>query len=102
MSLDNCRLFFGNVPRDKSQQELKQELTRIVEGIVDVIVYQEPTNPHYNRGFVFVEFETHSMAAIARRRMLAGFVTLWGRSQKVFVDWAEPEPIVHPVVMIGV
>jgi len=43
-----------------------------------------------NRGFAFLEFDTHSDAAIARRRLVATGVKVWGVN--LAVDWAEPEP----------
>ena len=107
VSLDNCRLFFGNVPRDTARGEIEAELMRLVDGAVRVIVYTERTNPSRNRGFAFVEFESHAVAAIARRRMLAGVGNnIWrdrdGKHHKLYVDWAEPEPIVDPMVLTEV
>lgn len=50
-----------------------------------------------NRGFAFVEYETHRAAAIARRNCISGNFQLWGKS--VAVDWAEPEPVVDEEIL---
>lgn len=50
-----------------------------------------------NRGFAFVEYETHRAAAVARRKCMPGRLQLWGKT--VAVDWAEPEPIVEEEIL---
>ncbi|RZC32740.1 APOBEC1 complementation factor-like [Asbolus verrucosus] len=100
ISLDNCRLFFGNIPKGKSSEAIEAELRNIIDGIEKVFVYAERKNPRLNRGFAFVEFESHAMAAIARRKLLSGIFDLWGNEdERICVDWAEPEPIVNPAIM---
>lgn len=89
-SVDNCRLFIGNIPRDKTKDELYQELSKYVTDIVDVIMYTNSFDRRMNRGFAFVEFTCHTAAAMARRELVPGCLKLWG--QEVLVDWAEPEP----------
>jgi len=69
----------------------------VVEGVIDAIVYPSITDKTKNRGFAFVEFESHRAAAIARRKLIPGHVLLWG--QPIAVDWAEPEPEVDEDVM---
>lgn len=96
LSVDNRRLFIGNIPKDKSMTEIRSVLVKYVDGIVDVIVYADPYNPVLNRGFVFVEFESHRLAAIARRHLAPGNLSLWG--QVAFVDWAEPLPVLSPQI----
>lgn len=39
-SLDNCRLFIGGIPKDKSQEEIKAEMEKLTEGVSQVIVYR--------------------------------------------------------------
>ncbi|CAH0727933.1 unnamed protein product, partial [Brenthis ino] len=89
-SVDNCRLFVGNIPKTKTQEEVLAELSKQVSGIVDVILYQNCFDRKLNRGFAFVEFLSHRAAAMARRALVPGCVKLW--DQEVMVDWAEPEP----------
>lgn len=89
-SVDNCRLFVGGVPKNKSREEVLEELSAHVSGIVDVILYTNCFDRRLNRGFAFVEFTSHRAAAMARRSLVPGCVKLW--DQDVMVDWAEPEP----------
>ncbi|XP_044729513.1 probable RNA-binding protein 46 [Chrysoperla carnea] len=96
-SVDNCRLFIGNINLYKTAEDVQEELSEYVEGIVRVIMYPSQTDKSKNRGFVFVEFETHRLAAMARRLLKAGGATLW--DQRIIVDWAEPEPEVDPRIM---
>lgn len=89
-SVDNCRLFIGNIPKTKSREEILAELSKQVSGIVDVILYKNCFDRNLNRGFAFVEFSSHRAAAMARRSLVPGCFKLW--DQEVLVDWAEPEP----------
>lgn len=68
-----------------------------VSGIVNVILYSSVVDKTKNRGFAFVEFESHRVAAIARRKMIPGGVVLW--DHELAVDWAEPEPEVAEDIM---
>lgn len=43
----------------------------------------------YNRGFAFVEYRTHRAAAMARRKLMPGRITIFG--SEVSTDWAEAE-----------
>lgn len=98
VSLDNCRLFVGGIPRDRSREEVLEEMRRLTRGVVDVILYPCMGDRTRNRGFAFVEYTDHRTAAVARRQMIPGKMTLWGRSD-VAVDWAEPEPFVDEETM---
>ncbi|XP_076114720.1 APOBEC1 complementation factor-like isoform X4 [Mytilus galloprovincialis] len=89
MSVDNCRLFVGGIPKTKGQQEILQEMIKVTEGVVDVIVYPSAVDKTKNRGFAFVEYENHRAAAMARRKLIPGRIQLWGH--QIAVDWAEPE-----------
>ncbi|CAG4936738.1 unnamed protein product [Colias eurytheme] len=89
-SVDNCRLFIGNLPKNKTKEEVFEELSNRVSGIVDVIIYKNCFDRRQNRGFAFVEFTSHRAAAMARRALVPGCVKLWDRELQV--DWAEPEP----------
>lgn len=89
MSVDNCRLFVGGVPRNKSREEILEEIRRVTEGVLDVIVYPSASDRTQNRGFAFVEYESHRAAAMARRKLIPGRIPIFG--QQLAVDWAEPE-----------
>lgn len=89
-SMDNCRLFFGGVPKTKTKCEFMSELTKILDGITDVYLYPSAHDRALNRGFIFVEFKDHRAAAMARRKLIPGRVMLW--NHEIAVDWADPEP----------
>jgi len=89
-SMDNCRLFFGGVPKTKTKLEFLEELTKILDGITDVYLYPSAHDRSLNRGFIFVEFKDHRAAAMARRKLIPGRVMLW--DHEIAVDWADPEP----------
>lgn len=40
--------------------------------MVDVIVYPSAMDKSKNRGFAFVEYESHKAAAMARRKLIPG------------------------------
>ena len=39
-SMDNCRLFVGGIPKDKSEEDIREEMSRITDGVVRVILYR--------------------------------------------------------------
>ncbi|XP_041976024.1 probable RNA-binding protein 46 isoform X1 [Aricia agestis] len=100
MSVDNCRLFIGNIPPTRSKEEIYEELKSRVPGVVNVILYKNRFDRNTNRRFAFAEFSSHRAAAMARRALVPGNVKLWG--QEVTVDWAEPEPHVDEDLMRNV
>lgn len=96
-SVDNCRLFVGGIPKTKTKEEIFAEMQRVTSGVVNVIAYPSIANKNKNRGFAFVEYESHKSAAVARRKLIPGRIPLWG--QQIAVDWAEPEREVHENIM---
>lgn len=76
-SVDNCRLFVGGIPKTKKREEILSEMKKVTEGVVDVIVYPSAADKTKNRGFAFVEYESHRAAAMARRRLLPGKPGSW-------------------------
>ena len=97
LSVDNCRLFVGGIPKTKNKEEILQEMKKVTEGVVNVIVYPSATDKTKNRGFAFVEYESHRAAAMARRKLIPGRIQLWGH--QIAVDWAEPEQDVDEDIM---
>ncbi|MCJ8747670.1 hypothetical protein PDJAM_G00155950 [Pangasius djambal] len=97
VSLDNCRLFIGSIPKDKKKEEIQEEMMKVTDGVVDVIVYPSAMDKTKNRGFAFVEYESHKAAAMARRKLIPGTFQLWGHT--IQVDWAEPEKDVDEETM---
>ncbi|XP_016283585.1 APOBEC1 complementation factor isoform X1 [Monodelphis domestica] len=99
-SVDNCRLFVGGIPKTKKREEILSEMKKVTEGVVDVIVYPSAADKTKNRGFAFVEYESHRAAAMGRRKLLPGRIQLWGHP--IAVDWAEPEVEVDEDTMSSV
>ncbi|XP_060720488.1 RNA-binding protein 47 isoform X2 [Tachysurus vachellii] len=96
-SVDNCRLFIGGIPKTKKREEILEEVSKVTEGVLDVIVYASAADKMKNRGFAFVEYESHRAAAMARRKLMPGRIQLWGH--QIAVDWAEPEIDVDEDIM---
>lgn len=44
----------------------------MTDGVVDVIVYPNFAEKSHNRGYAFVEYESHKAAAMARRMLMPG------------------------------
>lgn len=57
-------------------------------GLVEVIIYSSPDDKKKNRGFCFLEYESHKAASLAKRRLGTGrikvslieFIPLFRRS----------------------
>ncbi|KRY39851.1 APOBEC1 complementation factor [Trichinella spiralis] len=99
-SVDNCRLYVSGIPRDKSREDVRSEIARLTDGVVDVILYPSAMDKSKNRGFAFIEYESHRSAAMARRKLAPNRLTLWGN--EITVDWAEPERDVDEETMAQV
>ncbi|KAJ0016286.1 hypothetical protein NQD34_014576 [Periophthalmus magnuspinnatus] len=99
-SVDNCRLFVGGIPKCKRREEILSEVSKVTEGVSDVIVYPSAADKTKNRGFAFVEYQSHRAAAMARRKLLPGRIQLWGHA--IAVDWSEPEVEVDEETMATV
>jgi RNA recognition motif-containing protein len=86
-SIPNCRLFVGNIPKSKSKEDIQQEFSKVVEGLTDVIIYNVPDDPKKkNRGFTFLDFDSHKSAAAAKKRLMT--TRVFGCD--IIVDWADP------------
>ncbi|KAM3185344.1 hypothetical protein ACTXT7_006560 [Hymenolepis weldensis] len=97
LSVDNCRLFVGGIPKNKTKEEIFVEMQKVTDGVKDVICYPSVADKTKNRGFAFVEYESHKAAAMARRKLIPGRIQPWG--QQIAVDWAEPEREVNEEIM---
>jgi heterogeneous nuclear ribonucleoprotein R len=52
-------------------------------------VYSSPDDRKRNRGFCFLEYESHKAASQAKRRLSPGKAKVW--KCDVLVDWADPQ-----------
>lgn len=99
-SVDNCRLFVGGIPKTKNKDEILEEIRKVTDYVSKVILYSSIADKTKNRGFAFVEYESHKAAAMARRKLIPGKIPLFGHD--IAVDWAEPEPEVDEEIMAKV
>lgn len=90
ISVANNRLFVGSIPKSKSKDEIFTEFSRVTADLTDVIVYLSSENKGKNRGFAFLEYESHKAAALAKRRLQSGKVHVWGMTIAK-VEWADPQ-----------
>lgn len=60
-----------------------------VAGLTEVIIYSSPDDKKKNRGFCFLEYESHKAASLAKRRLSTGRIKVWGCD--IIVDWADPQ-----------
>lgn len=87
----------GGVPVTKSKDEVWQQLqVKGIRNIVDVIMYRSYSNRAHNRGFVFLEFQTHEDAARFRSKY-DKCLELFDRP--VVIDWSVPIPEVDEEIM---
>ncbi|KAI1291943.1 APOBEC1 complementation factor [Halotydeus destructor] len=99
-SKDNCRLFVGRIPREKSREEIIAAMSEITDDVVDAIVHPLYKDKSKNRGYAFVEYANHRAAAMARRKLLPGKYPIF--ECEIQVDWADPEIEVDEQVMQNV
>jgi len=83
------QLFVGNIPKSKDKDELFEEFQKRTTGLTEVIIYSSPDDRKKNRGFCFLEYESHKAASLAKRRLGTSRVKVWGCD--IIVDWADPQ-----------
>ncbi|KAI4486625.1 hypothetical protein M0804_005995 [Polistes exclamans] len=89
ISVPNLRLFVGNIPKSKGKEEILEEFGKLTAGLTEVIIYSSPDDKKKNRGFCFLEYESHKAASLAKRRLSTGRIKVWGCD--IIVDWADPQ-----------
>lgn len=89
VSVPNTRLFVGNIPKTKSREDIIDEFGKLSAGLTEVIIYSSPDDKKKNRGFCFLEYESHKAASLAKRRLGTGRIKVW--SCDIIVDWADPQ-----------
>lgn len=86
----NRSLYIANIPKSKNAKQLRTEFDEHLHGIIDLIVYRPFSNCNIhdqNRGFCFIEFDTHEAARSAKRKIDMDPKKLF--SNVIFVDWAD-------------
>ena len=89
-SVDNRRLWVNGIPKNRSGQEIRLEMERLTGGVRDIILYPSQADKTKSRGYMFVEYESHRAAAMARKKLIKGNFHIYGQEIGT-VDWAEPE-----------
>ena len=90
VSVANVRLFVGNIPKSKSKDEIVEEFGKLTENLTDVIIYNVADDPKKkNRGFAFLEYDSHKSASVAKRKLGNGRQRVWNCD--IIVDWADPQ-----------
>jgi len=97
-SVDNRKLWVSGIPKNKSADEIKAEMSKLTDGVTLVHLYSHPIDKSKTRGYAFVEYESHRAAALARRKLVPGRNYLFDQEIER-VDWAEPEPEVDEETM---
>ncbi len=100
-SVDNRKLWISGIPKDRSAEEIKQEMANYTDGVTSVYLYNSHTDKKKTRGYAFIEYVTHRAAALARRKLVPGRITLFDQEIDR-VDWAEPENEVDEEIMAKV
>ena len=65
-------------------------MERLTSGVRDIILYPSQADKSKSRGYMFVEYDSHRAAALARKKLVQGSMFLFGHEIGQ-VDWAEPE-----------
>merc|ERR1712223_1594274 len=89
-SVDNRKLWISGIPKDRSAEEIKQEMANYTDGVTSVYLYNSHTDKKKTRGYAFIEYVTHRAAALARRKLVPGRNYIFDNEIEK-VDWAEPE-----------
>ncbi|ELK01841.1 Stromal cell-derived factor 2 [Pteropus alecto] len=55
----------GTANRDQTKENILEEFSKVTEGLVDVILYNQPNDKKKKRKFCFLEYEDHKSAAQA-------------------------------------
>ena len=97
-SVDNRRLWVNGIPKNRSSPEIRAEMERLTGGVRDIILYPSQADKSKSRGYMFVEYESHRAAAMARKKLIKGNYHIYGQEIGT-VDWAEPETDVDEETM---
>ncbi|KAG8287582.1 putative RNA-binding protein 46 [Homalodisca vitripennis] len=98
LSKDNRRLFIGRIPKTLSKAQLCGVVSCLTEGFKKAFLYKDWEFPTLNRGFAFLEYDTHhhaTKAKITLTRCLPENL----RTNEVIVNWAIPEPSIEKKIM---
>ncbi len=58
-------------------------------GLSNAIIYSSPDDKRKNRGFCFLEYESHKAASVAKKKLGSRPIRVWNCD--IIVDWADPQ-----------
>lgn len=90
-SQEKHRLFIGNVPRHWGEEDMKNIVTKIGPGVINVELLKDPQNSSRNRGFAFIEYYNHACAEYSRQKMSDSKFKLDENAPTV--SWADPKNV---------
>ena len=61
----------------------------ISAGLANAIIYSSPDDKRKNRGFCFLEYESHKAASVAKKKLGSRPIRVWNCD--IIVDWADPQ-----------
>lgn len=99
LSIDNQRLFLGRIDKHLGKEDILNRVSQVVDGVSQVIMYKSPSNKSLNRGFCFIDFDSHKHAALARRTLVSAECVDLQLGTDLKIDWAIPEDQVDEDVM---
>ena len=71
-SVDNRKLWVSGIPKNRTADEIKDEMSKLTDGVTSVFIYSHPIDKSKTRGYAFIEYESHRAAALARRKLVPG------------------------------
>ena len=96
-SMENNRIFIGNIPKNFGETDVLHQMRNISSGVSKVILYPSVNDRTRNRGYGFVEFDSHYEASIARHKYKSKPLVWMGHEIKC--DWALKEVQVDSITM---
>ena len=64
-------------------------LVKFTAGLSNAIIYSSPDDRRKNRGFCFLEYESHKAASVAKKKLGSRPIRVWNCD--IIVDWADPQ-----------
>lgn len=71
-SVDNRKLWISGIPKNRSADEIQDEMAKLTDGVTNVYIYSSQLDKSKTRGYAFVEYKSHRHAALARRKLVPG------------------------------
>lgn len=89
ISLNKCRLFFGNIPKHLQIKEITSVLSELFEEATNIQIRNRDSTNNNNSGYGFLDFPDHKTALCIKIAYTRNVLRLWNRDIKV--KWAFPE-----------